>query len=80
MPEEYTTYFRSVITFGKAHIIDNEDEKRSVLEILTAKYSPDNKQSHLQVIEKELDHVCLIELAIEHMTGKEAIELVRAKQ
>lgn len=79
VPQEYTSYFRSVIVFGKARILNNEDEKRSALEILAAKYSPDHEQGRLQEIEKHFKQVCLVELVIEHMTGKEAIELVKAK-
>lgn len=75
--EKYTSYFRSVIVFGKARILEDDVEKRNALEILTAKYSPDQEKSHqLQAIEKEYKIVCMIELTIEHMSGKEAIELV----
>lgn len=79
VPQEYTSYFRSVIVFGKARILDNDNEKRSALEILAAKYSPYHEQGRLQEIEKMFNQVCLVELMIEHMTGKEAIELVKAK-
>lgn len=80
VPQEYTTYFRSVIVFGKARVLDNEDEKRSALEMLAARYSPDHEQGRLQEIDKQFKQVCLVELAIEHMSGKEAIELTRDKQ
>jgi uncharacterized protein len=80
VPQEYTTYFRSVIVFGKARILDNDDEKRSALEKLAAKYSPDHEQGRLREIDKQFSQVCLVELAIEHITGKEAIELIRDKQ
>ena len=76
VPEEYTTYFRSVIVFGKVRILEDEVEKRNALEKLAAKYSPDHEQGRLQEIDKQFKHVCLIELAIDHMTGKEASELV----
>ena len=79
VPEKYTTHFRSVVVFGKARILDNEDEKRNALEILAARYSPDHEQGRLQEIEKGLSLVCMIELTIEHMTGKEAVELVKEK-
>jgi len=78
MPEEYTTYFRSVIVFGTARVLD-EKEKRTALEILAAKYSPDHEQGRLQEINKLIKQVLLVELAIEYMSGKEAIELVNAK-
>jgi len=80
VPQEYTTYFRSVIVFGKARILEDEAEKRSALEKLAARYSPDYEQGRLREIDKQLKRVCVVELAIEHMTGKEAIELVRTKQ
>lgn len=79
--EEYTSYFRSVIVFGKARILEEDTEKRKALEILTARYSPDQEKIHqLQTIEKEYNIVCMIELTIEHMSGKEAMELVKAKK
>jgi nitroimidazol reductase NimA-like FMN-containing flavoprotein (pyridoxamine 5'-phosphate oxidase superfamily) len=80
VPEEYTSYFRSVIVFGKARILEDEAEKRSALEILAARYSPDHEQGRLQEIEKEFNAVRMIELAIDHMSGKEAMELVKAKR
>jgi nitroimidazol reductase NimA-like FMN-containing flavoprotein (pyridoxamine 5'-phosphate oxidase superfamily) len=78
--EEYTSYFRSVIVFGKARILEDEAEKRSALAILAARYSPNHEQGRLQEIEREFKAVCMIELTIEHMSGKEAIELVKAKR
>ncbi len=80
IPEEYTTYFRSVIAFGKARILEGETEKRSALEKLAERYSPNHEQGRLQEIDKAFKQVCLVELAIEHMTGKEAIELVKRKR
>ncbi len=78
--EEYTTYFRSVIVFGKARILTEEGEKRRALMALAEKYSPHKEQGRLAEIEKTFGHVCLVELQIEHISGKEAIELVRAKK
>ncbi|MTJ92939.1 MAG: pyridoxamine 5'-phosphate oxidase family protein [Desulfovibrio sp.] len=77
IPQDFTTHFRSVIAFGKIRILENEVEKRTALEILAAKYSPDHEQGRLKEIDKFFSKVCVVELAIEHMTGKAAIELVR---
>jgi nitroimidazol reductase NimA-like FMN-containing flavoprotein (pyridoxamine 5'-phosphate oxidase superfamily) len=79
VPEEYTSYFRSVIVFGNARILEDETEKRSALERLAARYSPDQVQGRQQEIESQFKQVCMIELSIDHMSGKEAIELVRMK-
>lgn len=78
VPDEYTSYFRSIIVFGKARIIEDGDEKISALEILAKKYAPGHEESRrMQTINRELNTVCIIELSVEHMSGKEAIELVR---
>lgn len=78
-PEEYTTYFRSVIVFGRVRVLEDESEKRRALEILAARYSPDREEGRLREIEKEFQRLCMLELVIEQMSGKEAIELVKAK-
>ncbi|HOV94985.1 MAG TPA: pyridoxamine 5'-phosphate oxidase family protein [Spirochaetales bacterium] len=81
VPEEYTTYFRSVIAFGRARILTDEKEKRQALEALAVKYSPgDDAQGRDSTINQSFDRVCIIEMSIEHMTGKEAKELAKARQ
>ena len=77
VPEEYTTYYRSVIVFGKASIIEDEKEKRRALEILAAKYSPNHKQGRLKEINELFEQTCMVEIAIEHISGKQSIELIK---
>lgn len=80
VPEEYTTYFRSVIAFGKIHIMENETEIRKAIEDLAKKYYPDDNEAGRNAeIEKEWKILCMMEFSIEHLSGKEAIELVGAK-
>lgn len=78
VPEKYTTYFRSVIVFGRARVLEDEGEKRAALEALAARYTPDDEPGRLREIDKSFKQVCMVELSIEHMTGKEAVELVNA--
>lgn len=79
VPQKYTTYFRSVIVFGRASIVDQEDEIRSAIEKLAIKYYPDDsKDNRDSFIEKEYEALCMVKIQIEHMTGKEAIELINA--
>lgn len=73
VPEKYTAYFRSVVVFGKIQIIEEEKEMRKAIEQLAAKYSPQHEKERLKGIEKEWERLCMLELSIEHMTGKEAI-------
>ena len=81
VPDEYTTYFRSVIVFGKARILKDEEEIRKAINILAVKYAPDHdKERRLQAIDKEYAAMSMIDLSIEHMSGKEAIELVKGNE
>lgn len=79
VPWEYTTYFRSVIAFGQARVLEKREEKRAALELLAARYSPDHREGRLAEIDRLFDQVCMVEIKIEHMSGKEAIELTRER-
>lgn len=79
-PAEFTTYFRSVIAFGRIQILENYDEKVQALRLLGRRYSPNDEPGLQHEIDKSLDHVLLLRLDIEHLSGKEAIELVQARQ
>lgn len=78
-PAEFTTYFRSVIVFGRIQILESADEKVQALRLLGRRYSPNDKAGLQHEIDKSLDHVMLLRLDIEHISGKEAIELVKAR-
>jgi nitroimidazol reductase NimA-like FMN-containing flavoprotein (pyridoxamine 5'-phosphate oxidase superfamily) len=77
--ETFTTHFRSVIAFGRARILTEDSDRRTALENLVEKYSPDYIQEGQKEIEKDWGRVCLVEVEIEHMTGKAAIEIVKNK-
>lgn len=80
VPEEYTTYFRSVIAFGKIRILEDDAEKRNAIEKLALKYAPDSSAGHRkEAIEREWNPLCMLEMTIEYISGKEAIELTREK-
>ena len=77
VPQEYTTYFRSVIAFGRMRILEDGGEKRAAIEALSLKYAPKEPREHLdQVIEKEWAPLCILEMTVEHLSGKQANELV----
>lgn len=73
--EEYTTYFRSVIVFGKAKILEDTIEKRNAFEIFAEKYSPHDELGRKAEIDKLFNQTMIVVIDIEHMSGKEAIEL-----
>lgn len=77
VPEEYTTYFRSIIAFGKIRILEDDTEKRSAIEKLAVKYAPDDTaENRDKAIEREWKPLCMMEMEIEHLTGKQAIEMI----
>ena len=79
-PAEFTTYFRSVIAFGKARILEDEGEKLSALRLLADKYSHGEAGMEAEIA-KGFNHLLMVEITVEPLTGKEAIELVaRAKE
>lgn len=79
-PAEYTTYFRSVIAFGTIHIVEDETEKLKMAKILGNRYNPHQEEALQKELEHGLNRMLAIRFDIEHLTGKEAIELVRAHQ
>ena len=76
-PEKYTTFFRSVIAFGRIHIIEDEYEKLETARMLGNRYNPNHDEALQKEIEGSLSRMLMIRFDIEHLTGKEAIELVR---
>lgn len=81
VPEEYTTYFRSVIAFGKIRELVEEQGKRMAIEKLALKYVPeDTADGRKRAVDREWRTLCVLEMTISHMTGKEAIELINAKE
>lgn len=79
-PEKYTTFYRSVIAFGRIHIIEEEQEKLKTARLLGNRYNPNDEDRLRQELEKGLSRMLMIRFDIEHLTGKEAIELVKRKQ
>ena len=76
--EELTTYFRSIILFGKAKILQDDDEIYQAVNALGLKYCNDEVAVEKE-IQREWKALCCIEITIEYLTGKQAIELVNKK-
>jgi len=76
----FNTLYRSVIVFGRARFLTKDSEKIFALESLVEKYSPDYIEEGQQEIESDLGTVCLVEIKIEHLTGKAAMELVKNEE
>jgi nitroimidazol reductase NimA-like FMN-containing flavoprotein (pyridoxamine 5'-phosphate oxidase superfamily) len=79
VPERFTTEFASVIAFGKAQFVTDDREKLAALRMLAEKYSP-GMDGGEEEIRGSWDHVCVVGSTVEHMTGKEAVELTRKRK
>ena len=76
-PEEFTTYFRSVIVEGQIKIIDDRMEMIEALRLISTKYSPGIDCE--PEIEKGINRVLILKLEIDSISGKEAIELTKER-
>lgn len=69
LPDKFTTNYESVIVFGKAiEVLDNE--KNSVLLEIVKKYSPDYIKEGKEYIEKANKATKVLKISIEHISGK----------
>lgn len=78
VPEKYGTDYRSVVIFGKARIME-EDEFMPVIKAFIKKYCPFDDSVIQKEIDKEIKLLCIVEIKIDHLTGKQAINFVRKR-
>lgn len=79
-PNKYTTFYRSVIAFGRIHIIEDGQEKLEAARMLGNRYNPNHDEALQKEIESGLSRMLAIRFDIEHLTGKEAIELLKQRE
>lgn len=77
--EEFTTYFSSVIAFGRIKIVEDNDDpdKLRGLELLADKYSSTASAERRTKELSRLNALVIPVMTIEHLTGKAARELVK---
>lgn len=81
VPEKFTTRFRSVITFGRIRVLSDPAEKRAAIGLLSRRYAPDMpREAEAAEIERFWNTLLMFELRIEHLSGKEAIELTHERK
>ena len=79
VPEKYTTFFRSVIVFGRLRLVEDMEEMRRIAAALAMKYSADFKEGIPKEINASIRNMAVLELTIDHITAKEAIELIKQR-
>lgn len=78
VPERYTTRYRSAIAFGRIRPLTEAQEIITALDILGRKYAPHLDPS--AEIASGLPRVCVLEMEIDCLTGKEGLELTRLRR
>lgn len=79
VPADFTTYYRSVIVFGRAREVTDPGELMEAMKALCAKYSPqESEDAHrIEMKVSGAASLCVLALDIEYKSGKEAKELVK---
>ena len=68
-----------MIGFGRIHIIEDEQEKLETARMLGNRYNPNDDEGLQKEIEGGFSRILMIRFDIEHLTGKEAIELMKQR-
>lgn len=76
---EYTSYFRSVVAFGRARVVQGEEWSRAFT-LLVEKYSSDQAEADKAREVATCAQALLIAIDIEHLSGKEAKELAAERR
>lgn len=77
---QYSTRYRSIIAFGRARIVESAAEKIRALEAIGARFCPDTPDKTAQEIQSALARTAVIEMQIEHLSGKESRALAQARR
>lgn len=70
LQERFTTKYESVIIFGKASTVVDEEEKRTSLMAFIDKYSPDFKKEGVEYINRAASKTNIVKITIDHATAK----------
>jgi nitroimidazol reductase NimA-like FMN-containing flavoprotein (pyridoxamine 5'-phosphate oxidase superfamily) len=66
----FSTNYESIIIFGRASLVSDNDEKYAALYALSEKYFPLELNKADAYIKASIDKTAIIKLSIEHITGK----------
>ncbi len=78
-PERLATDYMSVVVFGRARILEDDEEIYRAVEVFGLKYNPD-REAVAREIRREWGALCCVEVTVDHMTGKEGKELARQRR
>ncbi|MDD6190696.1 MAG: pyridoxamine 5'-phosphate oxidase family protein [Firmicutes bacterium] len=70
LPSKFTASFKSVVAFGNAEFVQDDEEKRKVLETFIDRFSPDFREGGLKFINAVFAKTEIIKINVTEMTGK----------
>lgn len=79
IPEKFTTNFRSAIAFGTVRELEDDAEKLRVMRLLNRKYAPGLEMEGEKEIQSAWKALAVLEIQIDQVTGKEAMDLVKMR-
>lgn len=78
VPSKFTTYYQSVVVFGKASVVEEDAEKMEAAVKLADRFSPEETHAARDAeISGAWKALSIVRIDIVHMTGKQAKELVK---
>ena len=77
-PELYATRFRSVIVFGTARMLEDQEEKEAAVNALCEKVAPGRLEERADEI-RRFSYVGVIEVTPLHVTGKMSLDLLEER-
>jgi uncharacterized protein len=69
LPEEFSTEYESVIIFGKASVVLEEEKKNAFISLID-KYSKDFMKEGLAYIDRAIQNTTVIKITIDRVTAK----------
>lgn len=75
--QKFTTYYKSVVCFGRAEMVLDTDEIKKATTVLSEKYCPDHLEGIPAELEKGFPALAVVKITPEFITGKQCIELVK---
>lgn len=69
LPDKFSTKYESVVVFGRAVEVFDDEKNRALLEILN-KYSPDYIEKGKEYVKNSSKATKVIKISIEHISGK----------
>ena len=82
LPKERATSYLSVMVFGRAKIIEDEEELRRISRLIGNKFSPDYPEDCEEEINDTIARgtLCCVEITAEHISGKCSLDILKERE